>query len=38
MRIHNYLYLIVINVLIYRIDHGQLELVCLRLGSNADLF
>ena len=25
-------------VLIYRIDHGQLQLVCLRLGTHADLF
>lgn len=25
-------------VLIYRIDNGQLELICLRLGSHADLF
>ena len=25
-------------VLIYRIDHGQLQLTCLRLGSHSDLF
>ena len=25
-------------VLIYRIDNGQLELICLRLGTHADLF
>ena len=25
-------------VLIYRIDHGQLQLICLRLGSHSDLF
>lgn len=25
-------------VLIYMIDHGQLHLICLRLGSHSDLF
>ena len=25
-------------LLIYRIDHGQLQLICLRLGSHSDLF
>ena len=25
-------------VLIYRIDNGQLQLICLRLGSHSDLF
>lgn len=25
-------------VLIYRIDNGQLQLICLRLGTHADLF
>lgn len=25
-------------LLIYRIDHGQLHLICLRLGSHSDLF
>lgn len=25
-------------VLIYRIDNGQLQLICLRLGSHADLY
>ena len=25
-------------ILIYRIDHGQLHLICLRLGTHSDLF